>query len=153
MFEGRVDAIYLAGDAGAAVQSVEEVRAIEGRGLEGDRYAGAAGTYSDDTPGRHVTFIEQEAISSAAREYGVEFGLGESRRNIVTSGVPLNHLVGREFAVGDVVLRGVRLCEPCGALQDATGKPVVKMLRHRGGLRADIVRAGLIRVGDAIRPC
>jgi MOSC domain-containing protein YiiM len=76
--------------------------------------------------------------------------MGQARRNIVTRDVPLNHLVGKEFQIGDVRVRGIRLCEPCDHLQRLTGIPVIKSLRHRGGLRAQIVTAGLIRVGDRV---
>jgi MOSC domain-containing protein YiiM len=62
----------------------------------------------------------------------------------------LNHLVGREFHVGDVKIRGIRLCEPCDHLQRLTGASVIKGLLHRGGLRAQILSKGRIRVGDVV---
>ena len=96
--------------------------------------------------------IESEAVASAAREYGLDLAPGDARRNIVTSGVPLNHLVGQEFFVGEVRLRGMRLCEPCAHLARLTRRPVVKTLTHRAGLRAEIVRGGTIQEGDSIRP-
>ena len=132
--------------------AVHEVRAEPGRGLEGDRYAEHAGTYSD-TPGsgRQVTLVASEALEQAEREQGVRLAPGESRRNITTRGVDLNALVEREFRVGDVVLRGTRLCEPCEYLQGLTGQDgLLKALVHRGGLRCDIVRGGTIHVGDEI---
>ena len=84
------------------------------------------------------------------RDYQVELAAGDARRNIVTRNVPLNHLVGKEFAIGEVRIRGIRLCEPCDHLQRMTGKPVIKGLLHRGGLRAQILTPGTIRVGDAV---
>ncbi|MBI3890642.1 MAG: sulfurase [Candidatus Wallbacteria bacterium] len=151
MFKGEVVSIQIAGAAGEPMQEVAEAQAVEGHGLQGDRYFGRTGTFSGkEGPGREVTLIELEAIESLKVEGGVEFGLRESRRNIVTRGVPLNHLVGREFLVGAVRLRGVRLCEPCSHLQKLTGKPVLPGLVHRGGLRAQIVGAGVIRVGDLV---
>ena len=84
------------------------------------------------------------------RDYQVEIDPGEARRNIVTRGVPLNQLVGREFEVGATRLRGTRLCEPCSHLEGLTRKGVVRGLVHRGGLRADILAEGTIRVGDDI---
>ena len=63
----------------------------------------------------------------------------------------LNHLVGREFSVGEVRLRGMRLNEPCNHLASLTDEKVKQGLVHRGGLRADIVSGGVIRVGDAVR--
>ena len=132
--------------------SVDAVRAVAARGLEGDRYFQRAGTFSE-TPGtgREVTLIEAEALEAARRDHGVDLGPGATRRNIVTSGVALNHLVGREFTVGEVLLRGVRLCEPCAHMARLSGaKGAVRALIHRGGLRANVVRGGTIRTGDPI---
>jgi len=150
---GNVAGIFIGPVAAEPMQSVPAVRAVAGRGLEGDRYFERTGTYSD-TPGtgREVTLIESEAVASAAREYGLDLAPGDARRNIVTSGVPLNHLVGQEFFVGEVRLRGMRLCEPCVHLARLTRRPVVKTLTHRAGLRAEIVRGGTIQEGDSIRP-
>jgi MOSC domain-containing protein YiiM len=150
---GRVAGIYIGPAAAEPMRSVPEVQAVAGRGLEGDRYFERAGTYSE-TPGtgREVTLIESEAVEAAVRDEGLALTPGDTRRNIITVGVPLNHLVGREFLVGDVLLRGMRLNEPCAHLARLTGQPVVKALAHRGGLRAEIVRSGTIRVGDAVSP-
>ena len=81
----------------------------------------------------------------------MEVAPGETRRNVVTRNVALNHLVGREFQLGNVKVRGIRLCEPCEHLEGIVGRPVIKGLRHRGGLRAQILTEGLIRVGDPVR--
>ena len=78
--------------------------------------------------------------------------LCQARRNLATRGVALNHLVEQEFIVGEVVLRGIRLCEPCGHLESLTVKGVKDGLCHRGGLRAQIVHGGHLRAGDTIRP-
>jgi len=134
------------------MRAVASVRAEPGRGLEGDRYWATAGTYSArPSPGREVTFIESEAIAALARDYDIRLEPGESRRNILTQGIALNHLVGMEFSVGEVLLRGVGLCEPCRHLEDLTQAGVRRGLVHRGGLRAQILRGGIIRVGDPIR--
>ena len=85
------------------------------------------------------------------RDYHVELAPGESRRNLVTRGVALNHLVGRDFQIGEVKARGIRLCEPCDHLQRVTGRELIKGLRHRGGLRAQILTQGTIRIGDSVR--
>ena len=153
-WQGTVHSLHIAPAGGAAVETVEEVRAVDGRGLEGDRYFEGTGTFSK-TPGngRHVTLIELEAIEALLVEEGVTLDPAEARRNIVTSGVPLNHLVGHEFRVGDVVLKGQRLCEPCTYLSGIVGENVKTGLIHRGGLRADIVRGGTIRVSDSVAPC
>ena len=101
-------------------------------------------------PDHDLTLIEAEAIEALRRDYQVELAAGDARRNIVTRNVPLNHLVGREFAIGEVRIRGIRLCEPCDHLQKLTGKPLLKGLLHRGGLRAQILTQGKISVGDKI---
>ena len=150
MSDGTVDSIYIAAAAQGPPQSVAQVAAIPGAGLEGDRYALKLGTFYKPTPDRELTLIEAEAIEALRRDYQVELTAGEARRNIVTRNVPLNHLVGREFAIGDVRIRGIRLCEPCDHLQRVTGKSVIKGLLHRGGLRAQILTQGTIRVGDRV---
>lgn len=131
--------------------SLAEVEALPGKGLAGDRYCEQTGTYSHRAGHeREVTLIEIEAIEALKRDYGIELDPGSSRRNIVTRGVPLNHLVGREFRVGEVTLRGIRLCEPCEHLEALTQRGVIRGLVHRGGLRAQVLTSGLIRVGDAV---
>ena len=149
---GTVVSLHIAPAGMAPMTSVEEVYAVSGKGLEGDRYFSRIGTFSDQPgTGRDVTLIEVEAMAALRRDYQIELAPGESRRNIVTRGVPLNHLVGIEFAVGAVMLRGARLCEPCSHLEKLTRKGTMRGLIHRGGLRADIVTHGLIRVGDTIQ--
>jgi MOSC domain-containing protein YiiM len=152
-WSGRVKGIFVSAVAEAPMDSVPEVNAVPGRGLEGDRYFERIGTYSDrEGTGREVTLIESEAVEAANRDQGMDLEAGDARRNIVTAGVALGDLVGKEFFVGQVRLRGMRLNEPCEHLAELTGKPVVKALVHRGGLRADILEGGRIRVGDAILP-
>jgi MOSC domain-containing protein YiiM len=135
------------------MQAVTAVAALAGQGLEGDRYAQKLGTFSNQAgSGREVTLIEIEAIEALEREYGVSLTASQTRRNIVCRGVALNHLVGHEFTVGEVRLRGTRLCEPCVHMERLTVKGAVRGLIHRGGLRAEIVRGGTIRLGDVILP-
>lgn len=152
-WRGRVVSIHIAEEREAPPRSVSEVRAVPGRGLEGDRYYSAKGTYSDRPgSGREITLIEMEAVEAMARESGIAIPPGETRRNVVTRGVPLNHLVGHDFSVGTVRLRGLRLCEPCAHLESLTRRGVLGALVHRGGLRAQILTEGLIRADDAIVP-
>ncbi len=151
MRTGTVLSIYIAPSAKEPMQPVEEVRAVLGKGLEGDRYFRGCGTWSPDPRnGRHVTLIESEALEAIKVESGIELAPGASRRNVVTRGVPLNHLVGREFRIGQAVLRGMRLCEPCKHLEAATQPGVSSALMHRAGLRTEVVKEGVIRVGDSI---
>ena len=150
MFRGTVVSINVSPEKALPMQRREQVQAVIGKGLEGDRYFLGAGTFSERPgTGREVTLIEMEAIE-AVREKNIVLDPGEARRNLVTRAVPLNHLVGREFQVGEVRLRGVRLCEPCSHLEGLTRPGVLKQLLHRGGLRADVVSGGIIRTGDVV---
>jgi MOSC domain-containing protein YiiM len=150
MPNGTVESIHIAAEAMGSLQPVDQAEAIPGAGLAGDRYVLKVGTFYKPEPDYELTLIEAESIEALQRDYQIELSAGESRRNIVTRNVPLNHLVGKEFAIGAVRIRGIRLCEPCDHLQKVTGKPVIKGLLHRGGLRAQILTPGTIRVGDAI---
>ena len=149
---GCIESIHIATTAEAGMLGVAEIRAIAGVGLEGDRYATRTGSFSaKDKPGRQITLIEAEAIEALQVELGLVLAPGEARRNLVTRGVALNHLVGREFSVGEVRLRGHELCEPCSDLARMTGRPqILPGLVHRGGLRAEILDGGVIRVGDPV---
>ena len=151
MFEGRVVSIFVAGKAGAPMVALGEVKATPGRGIDGDRYFEGTGTWSNHPgEGREITLVEMEALEGLARENNIALKPGEARRNLVTRGVPLNHLVGKEFQVGDVRLVGIRLCEPCHYLEEMTTKGVLAGLIHRGGLRANVLTSGVIRVGDSV---
>ena len=153
---GTVERVFVADEAEAPVRPVDEVEAVAGRGLRGDRYFRETGTFVRWEPGESrpsgydLTLIETEAVEAIEREAGVELDPGEHRRNVETSDVALNHLVGERFRVGEVVCRGARLCEPCDHLQRLTEDGVLDALVHRGGLRADVVEDGTIRPGDAI---
>jgi MOSC domain-containing protein YiiM len=148
---GFVVSLHIAPTGAGMIQNHDQVEAIAGRGLEGDRYFAGIGTYSHDPgSGRHVTLIEIEAIEGLKRDYGIDIAPGKSRRNIVTRDVALNHLVEREFLIGRVRLRGARLCEPCAHLERLTERGALRGLVHRGGLRAEILSGGTIHVGDPI---
>jgi len=133
------------------MENRNQVNAIAGKGVEGDRYFLRIGTYSSSPAvSRDITLIEIETIEALQRK-GILLSPGDVRRNLVTRGVPLNHLAGCTFLIGEVLLRGTRLCEPCSYLETMTQKGVLRELIHRGGLRADILTDGVIRVGDAVR--
>ena len=151
MSKGSVVGIYVAPKARQPMVAVSQARAVPGEGLEGDRYFDRSGTYSSKHgPDREVTLIEIEAIEALQRDYGIEISPGDARREIITRSVALNHLVGRDFRVGDVLLRGIRLCEPCSHLAQLTYEAVLRGLVHRGGLRAQILTEGIIRPGDPV---
>ena len=142
---GRVEGIFISPQKGLLPEPVETVRAVAGRGLEGNRY------FSDNAPrGQAITLIAAEAVEAMESEHGIAIEARESRRNVVTRGVDVNALVGKRFRVGDVECRGVELCHPCADLQAMTKPGVIKGLAHRGGLNADILTDGAINVGDAV---
>jgi hypothetical protein len=144
---GRVEALAIAPSAGEPAEFLESVRALPGRGLEGDRHVIGKGTFPSGMPGSALTLIEAEVCDS----FDPPLQPSEHRRNVITRGIDLNALVGREFTVGEVRCRGARLCEPCTVAQRYAGRPVLRALVHRGGLRADILSDGEIRVGDPVR--
>lgn len=150
---GRLEAIFVAPQAEAAMGSLAEVRAVAGRGLEGDRYADGQGTFSvPGGRGNEITLIAGEVLDILELPDGRPLSGAETRRNLVTRGVDLNALVGQRFQIGELELIGRRRCEPCAHLQRLTRPGILRGLVHRGGLRADLLTTGVLRVGDAIAP-
>lgn len=143
---GSVEQIWIAADTGEPGRALEAVQVIPGEGLEGDRYPAGKGTFPSARPGSAVTLIEAEVCESFEPPLSPE----EHRRNLVTRGIELNGMIGREFLIGAVHLRGIRLCEPCATMQRYSGREILRPLVHRGGLRADVLAAGEIHVGDRI---
>jgi len=141
---GTVAAILIAADAEAALSRVDEAEAFAGRGLAGDRYAAGRGTFSAPGRGYQLTLVEAEVLDE------IELPWEEARRNIVTRDISLNGLVGRRFRIGAVECVGRRLAEPCAHLQKLARPGLLRPLVHRGGLRADIITGGAIRLGDEI---
>jgi MOSC domain-containing protein YiiM len=147
---GHVEHIHIAPAESAPVRAVTEVQAVKGVGLIGDRYANHTGQWTDSDVGREVTLVEAESLEMLARDHGIELQPGETRRNITTRGVALNDLVGEVFQVGEVLMRGTELCEPCQHLTSMVGKPILRPLTHRAGLRAQLLNSGMIRTGDRV---
>ena len=142
---GRVEAIHLAQAEGEPMRAVGRIRLVAGVGIEGDRYATGRGHFSKSPgTGRALTLVEAEALESVALQPA------DARRNVITRGIELNALVGRRFRVGGVLCEGTRLCEPCTYLEGLVKKPLLEALLHRGGLRADVLENGEIRVGDEV---
>src|SRR5262249_33594862 len=129
------------------LQAIEQAEIKVDGGLVGDRYFRPK---DGGKPDQEITLIESEALEALARECGIPLQPVQVRRNLVTRGVPLNHLIDREFTVGEVRLRGIRLCEPCAHLEAMTHQGVREGLLHRGGLRARVIKGGTVRVGDQI---
>ncbi|SPE55431.1 MOSC domain containing protein [Verrucomicrobia bacterium] len=144
--------ILIAASPSSAAVPQESVQAVAGRGLQGDRYFEGSGTFSPQPhkPDFEVTLIQQEHIEAFAAASGLPFTPRDARRNLVTSGVDLNAPAGRNFRVGGVLMRGIRLCEPCNYLAKQTFPAILKGLAHRGGLRAQILSSGPIQVGDCL---
>jgi MOSC domain-containing protein YiiM len=154
MWTGTVISIHIASTAGAPMQLVQSARAVAGKGLEGDRYFKEEGFYSwFRGPLREISLIEAEVLELLEHDHHLVVEPGETRRNIVTQGVPLGHLIGRTFRVGSVLLRGAEISEPCQHLVEITGKqPLLSSLIHRGGLHAQIMTDGIIQIHDVIEP-
>ena len=145
---GAVEQIFLA-DPESPTYSVDSVLAISGRGLEGDRHLAPEDSWAPR--GCAISLIEAEEIEAIREEHGVDLSDGRSRRQVVTRGIRLNDLVGKEFTVGDARCRGVELCEPCMHLTELLGEPnLIQAATHRAGLRADILAGGRIAVGDGV---
>jgi MOSC domain-containing protein YiiM len=143
--------IYIARDHGEETFLVQEVHAVPGKGIEGDRYFGDLqhqGVLKKND--RELTLIEAEAIEAMIADDGINISFDKCRRNIITRGVKLNNLVEHHFMVGDVKLRGIRLCEPCQYLANRTNPRVLSSMIHRGGLRAQILSEGIIHINDII---
>ena len=155
-WRGQLLHIHIASSASYEMEELQEAECVAGRGIVGDRYYEGTGTYSPKPDVREVTLIEQEALDALSRndpplQNGpIVLEARDHRRNLTVTGVPLNHLVGRRFRVGAVILRGGRLNFPCKYLEELLGKPVFLPLYNRSGLNCGIERGGIIRPGDAI---
>ena len=148
MRSASVEAIHLCAQTGSSPTPADSVNAIAGKGLEGDRFFGAIRN-GHTRPEKAVTLIQAETIEALSIE-GVVLEPGETRRNLTTRGIDLNALVNRRFKVGDAVMEGYELCEPCFVLEKRTGKKIRGPLENRGGLRAYVITSGVIRIGDSI---
>ncbi len=148
---GIVLAIYTAPARGEPTISVDQAHLVPGKGIEGDRYYNPVrSTASNPNPERELTLIELEAIEAICQDDGIPLTPDQTRRNIITHGISLNDLVGREFMIGDIKVKGIRLCEPCNYLAGRTDPRILSSMAHRGGLRAQIITEGLIHPNDSI---
>lgn len=152
-WHGSVVSLYIARQAAKPMTALSEVRAFADRGLEGDRFFRESWKAAN-RPDKAVSLIEEETIQVAAAELGTEAFGDKTRRNIVTRGVPLVELLDREFTIGNVLMRGIRLFEPCGHLEKISKiDGIFRVLEHRSGLKAAILSDGLIRVNDPVELC
>ena len=143
---GEVLEIWISPETGGKNESCESVRAVAGEGLEGDRYRRSG------KPDQEITLIEFEQLQWFEQTHGVPFPTSQTRRNILTRDIPLNELVGRRIVIGESIIEGMRLCEPCKTLQERTGLPFLPAMINRGGLNCRIIQSGEIRIGDTIEP-
>ena len=136
---GRVEAIRIAPEREQLPEPVESIDVTD-EGLPGDRYFGRG----------DITLVEEEALAAFTEETGIELSHAEIRRQVLTTGIRLNDLLGRRFRVGGVEAVGAEWCEPCNHIESLTYPGVLKGMVHRAGLRADIVQPGTIAVGDEV---
>jgi len=150
---GTIISIFIAPKAGMPMHSVDKAHLEKGRGIVGDRYHSGNGTFSEKLKGSadsQVTLIESEQIDRFNRLNRLDLDYGAPRRNVVTQGIELNKLVNVQFRVGEVLLEGIRLCEPCAHLASLVTDKVLPGLVHRGGLRAQIISGGFIKPADSV---
>ncbi len=155
-FTGIVRFLHLAPRAFLPMRSVQGLQLVAGRGVEGDRYClgREEGFYSEyPEEGRQITLFELETLEALRRDADQVLAPEEHRRNVTVEGVPLNHLVGKIFWVGECLLEGTRLSTPCRHIEEITGKQVFDLLLNRSGLNCRILQGGEIRVHDAVRGC
>ena len=150
--KGVVEEIFVTGEGSAAMERVEEVRTIEGGGIEGDRYCVGRGYWTSFGDVCEVTLIEGEDLDYIEEELGIGIKNGEHRRNIITRGIRLGGLRGKKFRIGETVLEYDRPRPPCRHVQDLSEPGMTRALKGRGGICVRVVRAGHIRVDDAIEP-
>ncbi|HEU4639229.1 MAG TPA: hypothetical protein VFS84_10280 [Candidatus Binatia bacterium] len=147
MVNGNVVGIFISPIAGEKMEEVETAEAIAGAGLAGDRYSTGEGSFNKNRQGRRqVSLINAIFFDSS----GFEFV--ESRRNIVTQGIELMWLIGREFQIGKAQFRGQNYCDPCLRPSRLSGKTqkFLESFSDRGGLIAEILQGGTIKKGDLI---
>jgi MOSC domain-containing protein YiiM len=151
---GVVRYLHITPRAFLPMRAMPELRLIEGKGIEGDRYmiGREEGFYSHKPEaGRQVTLFEFETLVALKRDANIDLGPEEHRRNVTVEGVPLTHLVGRQFWLGETLLEATRLSIPCRHIEEITGKAIFDPLINRSGLNCKILKGGTVRVGDAVR--
>lgn len=150
---GAVVEIWLAGAAAEPMRRVPAVDAVAGMGLTGDRYALGGGTWAQYPDlEKQVTLIDREDVAAVASETSSGLTPGDTRRNLVTTGIDLPALVGRWFIVGEALLFGMKRCPPCTHLERLTGVRLVKAMAHRGGINAAVFAGAPIAEGSVVRP-
>ncbi|MEM6464201.1 MAG: MOSC domain-containing protein [Pseudomonadota bacterium] len=152
-WKGYIVGLHVVPRSFLPMRDVSTLNLIAGVGVEGDRHVTGEAFHSDrPEEGRQITFFEEETLEALKRDHDVTLLPREHRRNVTTRGVPLNHLVGRRFRLGDCLCEATRLSTPCRHIEQITGKEIFELLLNRAGLNARIIEGGEIRIGDRIRP-
>ncbi|MGB5209449.1 MAG: MOSC domain-containing protein [Gammaproteobacteria bacterium] len=151
-----VVSIHAAAVSGSDMFELAEAELVPGRGIVSDRHFDRPNMAPED----ELTLIESEQMEEFNSASGLQLAPAEARRNVVTRGIRLNEMVGREFQLGGVRLRGIELCEPCShlaallarqdRLAELTTTDFLRLMAHRAGLRAQILNAGFLRPGDPV---
>ena len=154
-WQGVVRFLHKTPRAFLPMRTFPEIELIAGRGIDGDRYliGQETGFYSHKPEeGRQITLFEIETLEALKRDHGIDMLPEEHRRNVTVEGVPLNHLVGRRFRLGETIVEATRLSTPCRHIEEILGKPVFDPMINRSGLNCKIIVGGTLRVGDTVRP-
>jgi Uncharacterized protein conserved in bacteria len=129
---------------GQPMSLVDAVEARPGKGLVGDRYAGSSGK-------REVTLLQWEHLPVIASLLGVDkVNPATLRRNIAVAGINLLALRNKEFTIGGALLRGMDFCQPCSKMETALGPGGYNAMRGHGGITAQVIKGGIIRLGDKV---
>jgi len=153
-WSGVVRHLHITPRAFLPMRAMPELKLIEGIGIDGDRYmiGREEGFYSPKPEeGRQVTLFEIETLTALKRDHNIDLAPAEHRRNVTVEGVPLTHLVGKKFWLGETLLQATRLSIPCKHIEEITGKAIFDPLINRSGLNCKILQGGTVRVGDAVR--
>ena len=147
---GVVEAIFIAGSGSQPMQRVDEVEALAGAGLSGDRYAQRTG-YWTGVDECQVTLIEAEALDTITSSTDVRVAEGQHRRNVVVRGIELRGLAGATFTIGEARFAYDRPRPPCRYIESLTQPGMTRALAaRRGGICVRVVESGVIRVGDEL---
>ena len=136
---GSVEAIFVGAVDEGPLEAAGQVQVQTGAGIDGDRYGD-----------KDITLFQAEAIERLEADTGIQLRPNEIRRNVMTRGIALNDLLGHRIRVGEVEAVVTELCHPCSHLQKLTQPGVLRGLVNRGGLNADVVAGGAIKVGDEV---
>lgn len=150
---GKIYRMYIAESAGSKMEEVSSVNLVAGKGIEGDRYFNGKGTFSEKLEGQpfvELSLIEKEEIDWFNGEFNQSHEYSDLRRSIVTENIRLNELVDKEFYVGSIKVKGIRLCEPCPHLAGTVNTLVLPHMVGKSGLRAQILETGIVSVGEKV---